>query len=138
MELRMNHLPSRIILQKDYSFKWQLCTKVCPFLQGWSPNFRYIKAIYKDAVPDISYSNQNTETSCKSKLKLLELKDLYIKSSEKLAKDNYSKTLIFSGRYHFRLRVFTSNSQCFSCWHSGALFKALQVKWCQGPLKHLS
>ena len=45
-------------------------------------------ALHQDMkVPDVLDSNQNNETSCKSKLKLSEVKDLHIKSSEKLFKD---------------------------------------------------
>ena len=51
------------------------------------PNLDNPGTKYKDKVPNVSDSNQNIETSCKSKLKLSELKDLYIKSSEKLVKD---------------------------------------------------
>ena len=36
-------------------------------------------AKYKEKVPDVSDYNQNVETTCNSKLKLVELKDLFIK-----------------------------------------------------------
>ena len=36
-------------------------------------------AKYKKKVPDVSDSNQNVETTCNSKLKFIELKDLFIK-----------------------------------------------------------
>ena len=95
MELKMNYLPPKIMLQKVCSFKWQFCTKVCPYLHGWSPNFRDIRAIYRDTVPDISHSNQNIETSCKSKLKLTKLKDLHIKSLDELVKDKWFQNFDF-------------------------------------------
>ena len=44
-------------------------------LQGWSLNFRHVRAKCNDKVPDVSDSNENIETSCKPKLKLSELKD---------------------------------------------------------------
>ena len=38
---------------------------------------------------------------------------------------------IFSGRYHFRLRVFALTSEYFYWWHWRVLPKVLQGKWCQ-------
>ena len=56
-------------------------------LQGWSLNFRHVRAKFKDKLPDVSDSNQNIETSSKSKLKLSELRHLYIKIKKKTVKD---------------------------------------------------
>ena len=38
---------------------------------------------YKEKVPDMSDSNQNLETTCNSKLKFAEFKDLFIKKVQK-------------------------------------------------------
>ena len=40
-------------------------------------------AKYKEKVPDVSDSNQNVETTCNSKLRFTELKDLFIKRVQK-------------------------------------------------------
>ena len=40
-------------------------------------------AKHKEKVPDVSDPNQNIETTCNSKLKLTELKDLFIKRVQK-------------------------------------------------------
>ena len=63
---------------------------------------------FKDTVRDISDSNQDIKTSCMSKLKLSEVKYLYIKSSKKPAKDELYKTAM----PEVWLRAFASNSQC--------------------------
>ena len=42
---------------------------------------------YEDKVTDVLDSNQNIETTCKSKFTLTERKYLLIKSTEKLVKD---------------------------------------------------
>ena len=71
---------------------------------------------YKNEVPDVSSSNQNIETSCKNK-QLTKLKDLCFKKKKNVHNSN-SKTLKFQGkRYHFRLCVFTFNSEFLYCWH---------------------
>ena len=61
VELEMDCLTSRILLQKVSSYKYQLCTKVCFFKaglsslsDGWAKN--------KEKVPDVSHSNQNIQT----------------------------------------------------------------------------
>ena len=41
-------------------------------------------AKYQEKVPDMSDPNQNVETTCNSKLKFTELKDLFIKSVRKI------------------------------------------------------
>ena len=46
-------------------------------------------AKYKEKVPDVSDSNQNVETTCNSKLKFIELKDLFIKKVQKMPKLYY-------------------------------------------------
>ena len=40
-------------------------------------------AKYKEKVPDMSDPNQNVETTCNSKLKFTELKDLFIERVQK-------------------------------------------------------
>ena len=42
------------------------------------------KVKYKGKVPDMSDFNQNVETTCNSKLKFVELKDLFIKRVQKI------------------------------------------------------
>ena len=73
MELKMDCLTSRILLQKASSYKCQFCAKVC------------VSARLVFQVPDVSDTNQNVETICNSTF--TELKDLYIKRVQK----NYSK-----------------------------------------------
>ena len=59
-----------------------MCTpKVC------FSSLRYVFAKHEDKVPDVSSSDQNIQTSCKSKLKLIKLKDLVFKNTEKIVKD---------------------------------------------------
>ena len=41
-------------------------------------------AKYKEKVPDVSDSNRNVETACNSKLKLIELNDLFIRRVQKI------------------------------------------------------
>ena len=50
-------------------------------------NLSYFWAKYEENVPDVLDSNQNVETTCNSKLKFTELKDLFIKRVQK----NYSR-----------------------------------------------
>ena len=50
---------------------------MCNFKVGLSSLINYwVK--YKEKVNDVSYSEQNVETTCNSKLKLTEIKDLFI------------------------------------------------------------
>ena len=46
------------------------------------------------------------------------------------------KLRIFSGRYHFRLWVFTSTGEYFYYWHWRVLPKVLKGKWFQDLQKH--
>ena len=72
MELEMDCLISRILLQKVCSYKkCQFCTKgyASSGLQGLSLKFIYGWAKYKEKLPDVSHPNQNVETTCNSKLK---------------------------------------------------------------------
>ena len=62
LELEMDCLTSKILLQKLCSFKCHFCTK------GWSSSYNGC-AKYKENVPDVSNPNQNIETTCNSKLK---------------------------------------------------------------------
>ena len=83
MELEMDCLTSRRLLQKIYCYKCQFCIKVlasskaglASSYDGWEK--------CKEKVPDVSDSNQNVETTCTSKLKFTELKDLFIKRMQK-------------------------------------------------------
>lgn len=52
-------------------------------------SLRHVLAKYKDRVSDVSDSNQNIGELCNTKLKLPEFKDLCIKSTEKLVKDEW-------------------------------------------------
>ena len=47
-------------------------------LQGWSLKLSDGWVEYKEEVLDVSDSNQDVETTCNSKLKFPELKDLFI------------------------------------------------------------
>ena len=79
---------------KDASTEWfQLQTSVlyqpiCISKAGLV-SLRHVLAKYKDRVPDVSDSNQNIGELCNTKLKLPESKDLCIKSTEKLVKDEW-------------------------------------------------
>ena len=50
-------------------------------------SLRHVWVEYKNKVPDVSDSNQNIGASCNTKLNLPEIKDLCIKSTEKLVRD---------------------------------------------------
>ena len=106
MYLEMYLLTSSILFQKDSSYKCQFCRKVRASSRLFSQVYVWEKG--KDEVPDVSGSSQNFERPCNTKLKLTELKDLYFKSTEKLAEMSVCniniKTLKFQRRiYHFRL-----------------------------------
>ena len=72
----MNLHTSRILFQKHSSYKCQFCTKV------HEPS-----RLVSQVVTGGTGCNQNIETKCKNKLKLIELKDFCFKSKEKLAKE---------------------------------------------------
>ena len=68
----------------------------------------------------MSNYNQNIETTCNSKLKFTELKDLYIYIyiyiyiySNYVANTVYLKLQIFRERCHFRLLIFASIGEYF-------------------------
>ena len=69
MELEMDCLTSRILLQKVCSYKYQFCTKAKEvFKAGLSSSYDgWAKC--KEKVPDVSDPNQNVETRSHSKLK---------------------------------------------------------------------
>ena len=69
MELEMDCLTSRILLQKVCSYKYQFCTKAKEvFKAGLSSSYDgWAKC--KEKVPDVSDPNQNVETTYNSKLK---------------------------------------------------------------------
>ena len=60
-----------VMHQGMYIFK----TGLSSLYDGW--------AKYKEKIPDMSDPNQNVETTCNSKLKFTELKDLFIKRVQK-------------------------------------------------------
>ena len=74
----MDHLGERILLQKKNAVLNDSSARKYLNLQDWSLNFRDIRGKFKNKVPDVSDSNQNIETSCKSRLKLCVLKHLYV------------------------------------------------------------
>ena len=99
VELKLNLHTSRITFQKDCSYTWQFWTKVLApsrlVSQAW--------AKYKSEVPDVSGCSQNVETSCKNKLKLTKLENLFFKKKMIVYNSN-SKTLKFQWkRYCFSL-----------------------------------
>ena len=55
---------------------------ICIFKAGLS-SLSDAWAKYKEKVPEVSASNQNVETTCNSKLRFTELKDLFIKMEQK-------------------------------------------------------
>ena len=84
LRLEMDCLASRVTSEKDYSYKCQFCTKVCISKEGL---LRHVWAKHKNKATDSSDARQGTETSCQSKLEISELKDMYVKSAEKLTKE---------------------------------------------------
>ena len=83
MKLGKDCLTSRRLLQKVCSYKCQFCTNVCyehlpVFKTGLSSSYDGW-AECKEKVPDVSDPNQNVDSSCNSKLKFTQLKDLFIK-----------------------------------------------------------
>ena len=56
-------------------------------MQASSRLVSHVWAKCKDEVPDVSGYNKNIEKSCESKLKLAKRKDLYLRSTDKLAKE---------------------------------------------------
>ena len=73
MELEMDCLTLRRLLQKVCSYKCQFCTNVCyehlpVFKAGLSSSYDGWGKC-KEKVPDVSDPNQNVETTCSSKLK---------------------------------------------------------------------
>ena len=74
----MNLQKSRKLFQKDSRYKCQFGTKV----HEPSRLVSQVGTKYKDKVLHVPGSNQNTETSCKNKLKLTKPKDLFFKKDE--------------------------------------------------------
>ena len=58
-----------------------LYQRICPSKSDLS-SLRHVWGKYKEEVPDVSDSNQNMETTCKSEIKLTEPKD-FRKTSQK-------------------------------------------------------
>ena len=59
MELDIEHLKSRILLQQGSSHKCQSCIKMSANYKSF--NFKRPRKKCKDQVPNVSGSNQNTE-----------------------------------------------------------------------------
>ena len=61
MKLIMDRLASRILQQKDSSYKWQFCIKLCasPRLATWLASLGHARVIYKVLKPDVSGFHQN-------------------------------------------------------------------------------
>ena len=71
MELEMDCLTSRRLLQKICSYKCQFCTKVLASSKAGLSSSYHVDgwAKCKEKVPDVSDPNQNVETTCNFKLK---------------------------------------------------------------------
>ena len=82
-QLEMDCLASSVTSEKVFYCKCQFCTKVCISKESLS---RHIRTKHKDKATDLSDSRQGTGTSCQSKFKITKLKNMYVKSAEKLAK----------------------------------------------------
>ena len=97
--LEMDCLTPRILFRKILATNASFAPKYVYPSRACLSSLRHVLAKYEDEVPDVSGSNQNIETSCKSKLKFTELKDLC-----------FQKYRSFSRRYHFiiLLREFTN------------------------------
>ena len=65
MKLIMDRLASRILQQKDSSYKWQFCIKSCAsprlatWLATWLASLGRARVIYKVLKPDVSGFHQN-------------------------------------------------------------------------------
>ena len=93
-ELQINGNGNWLSNIKDASTEWfQLQTSVLYQIiyisKAGVASLRHVLAKYKDRVSDVSDSNQNIGELCNTKLKLPEFKDLCIKSTEKLVKDEW-------------------------------------------------
>ena len=100
-------------------------------------SYVYVLAKYKDEVPHVSVSNQN------AKLKLIELKALFFKSTEQLAKMNVcnsnTKLWNFNGGdiildYEFLLPILNASTVSTDGYYS----KCYKVaNWCKKTFKSL-
>ena len=79
-----NGVTKRVTSEKDSNYKCQFWTKLCISKEAL---LRHVRTKHKDKATDLSDSRQGTRTSCQLKLKITELKDMYVKSAEKLVKD---------------------------------------------------
>ena len=77
---------------------------MCNFKVGLSSLINYwVK--YKEKVNDVSYSEQNVETTCNSKLKLTEIKDLFI---ERVLTVKYELCMLLTAYLKLlKLRIFS-------------------------------
>ena len=69
MELEMECLTSRILLQKACSYRCQFCTKNMFIFKSGLSILYDVRAKYNEKIPDVSDLNQNVETTCNYKLK---------------------------------------------------------------------
>ena len=82
MKLEMDFLSSRYFCRTLAATNVSSAPKYV-HLQSWSLKLSDGWARYKEKVPDVSDCIQNVETTCSSKLKFTELKDLFIKRVQK-------------------------------------------------------
>ena len=119
MELGIDCLTPRILLQKVCSYKCQFCTKVSAssrlvsqvhMMTGQNIKKKYlmcqipIKMLKQHAIPNSSLHNLKIYSS-KGCRKTSKSKDEFMYAILNIR--------IFSRRYHFRLRVFASTGECF-------------------------
>ena len=137
MELEMDCLALRILLQKVCSYKCQFCTKICTSsgllcqvhkIDEQNIKKKYlmcqilIKLLKHHAIPNSSLHN----------LKIYSLKGCRKNRQQRWIMYTYEVNTvilnirIFCRRYHFRLLVFASTSECFYYWHWRVLLNVLQ------------
>ena len=133
----MDFVKSRRLLQKAWSYKCQLCTKVCASsrlvvvisqVKWWSNKIEKLPDIFQSKC----WNNMQFQTQASlQRLKIYSTKGcsqskmyiLYV--CIYIANTAILKLRIFSGRYHFRLWIFASTSEYFYYWHWRALPKVL-------------
>ena len=142
MELEMDFLTSRIILEKVCSYKCQFCTKVYAssrlvsqvhMMAGQNIKKKYLmcqipnKMLKEHAIPNSSLHNIKMYSSkgCRKSNQIW----IICMYSILLANTAILNIQIFSSRYHFRLCVFASTDEYFYYWHWRVLPNVLQSKW---------
>ena len=149
LQLEMDCLASKVTSEKDSNYRCQFCTKLCISKKGL---LKHVPKKHKDKATDLSNSRQGTGTSCQSKqniteqnIKITELKDMYVKSTEKLAKDEcypVGVTLLFQSfetlveDVVLDYKFFPPYCEFFCRWHWKVLPKMLQsMQWSQRSQK---